>query len=159
MKNFDFNEEVVESLQMLCRALEKKAERLRLSDYAITMPYIAFLKHVAKDPQKYCAPGEEFNKNAQKLSFFVASDFPLCKIDERAAQNVYDIMVCMRDYMYFSDEKLRAPGKSIDECKYKSRQDAVDAMRGLKRDSIQNSTGVFPYFARKFINNVFSRTK
>ena len=159
MKNFDFNNEVAESLQMLCRALEKKAERLRPLDYATVMPYVAFLKRVAKKPQEYCVPGKEFDKNAQKLSFFVASEFPLYKVDERAAQNVYDIMVCMRDYMYFSDEKLRAPGKSIDECKYKSRQETVDAMRGLKRDSIQNSTGVFPYFVQKFINNVFSRTK
>ena len=158
MKNFDFNNEVAESLQMLCCALEKKAEKLRPLDYATVMPYVAFLRRVAKKPQEYCTP-EEFDKNAQKLSFFVVSKFPLYNVDERAAQNVYDIMVCMRDYMYFSDEKLRAPGKSIDECKYKSRQETVDAMRGLKRDSIQNSTGVFPYFARKFINNVFSRTK
>ena len=84
------------------------------------------------------------------MGFDVQTNFNLFDVDEVAAQCVYDIMLCRRDYIYWGDEKLRKTGKFF-EYKYKSRQEAIDAMRLFKRDVIQMVGGMIPYFMRNLL--------
>ena len=94
------------------------------------MEYLNFLQIVASNAGAYCNP-EYFVRNVQKLGFDVATDFNLLNVDEFAAQSVYDIMVCRRDYIFWGDEKLRKTRK-FGPCKYDSRQDAIDALEREK---------------------------
>ena len=146
-----FKRDVSESLKCLHSVLLKKAESQNLSKdrFQKCMEYLNFLRFVASNTAACCNP-EYFVKNVQKMGFDVATDFSLLDIDEVAAQCVYDIMLCRRDYIYWGDEKLRKTGKFF-EYKYKSRQEAIDAMRLFKRDVIQMVGGVIPYFMQNLL--------
>ncbi|MBP5485157.1 MAG: hypothetical protein J6Y07_00395 [Alphaproteobacteria bacterium] len=148
--NDSFEQDVKESLQLLYSVLDKKSKRVDPQNYAICRQYVVFLKSVANNPRMYCKPGKEFDKNTEKLSFFVRSDYPLVNVDERAAQSVYDIMICMRDYIIHYTES----DNSKYECKYKSKQEAINAMRLFKRDSIEMTGGMIPYVARNLMQKL-----
>ena len=151
MKKVDFDKVVSESLQRLHYTLEKKIQKLNPQDYAGYMPYMAFLKQVAAEPRKYCVPGDEFTKNAKELSFFVSTKYPLVNVDKNVAQNVYDIMECMSDYILYDDKK----SSGIRALKYNSQQDAINAMDILRRDCVHFTGGTIPYVAWK----LFGRAK
>ena len=146
-----FKRDVSESLKCLHSILLKKAKLQNLSkdQFQKCMEYLNFLQFVASNTAACCNP-EYFVKNVQKMGFDVQTNFNLFDVDEVAAQCVYDIMLCRRDYIYWGDEKLRKTGKFF-EYKYKSRQEAIDAMRLFKRDVIQMVGGMIPYFMRNLL--------
>jgi hypothetical protein len=148
----DFKKDVSASLQRLYRTLLRKAKRRRLSEkhFAMAMNYLNFLQMVASNSGAYCHP-TYFDSNLNKLGFDVATEFNLLTLDESAAQCVYDIMVCRRDYILCGDKKLQRM-KKFDSCKYKTQQEAVEAMRLFKRDSIQMTGGMIPYYVRNWFN-------
>ncbi len=155
----NFKKDVSESLKRLHFVLLKKAKSKKLSPWQFQkcMEYLNFLQIVASNAGAYCNP-EYFVRNVQKLGFDVATDFNLLNVDEFAAQSVYDIMVCRRDYIFLGDEKLRKTRK-FGPCKYDSRQDAIDAMRLFKRDSVQMAGGIIPCMVRKVWNSVCGKNK
>lgn len=150
-----FKREVSESLKRLHGVLLKKAKSQNLSkeQFQMVTGYLNRLEFVVSNTGACCNP-EYFVKNVQKMGFDVQTNFNLFNVDEVAAQCVYDIMICRRDYIYWGDEKLHKAGKFTDY-KYKSQQEAIDAMRLFKRDSIQMSGGMIPYFVR----NLFGKNR
>ena len=148
--NQSFEKDVVESLQQLYARFAKKVKRLRGHDYKVCLPYVLFLEQVSNNPFLYCVPGKVFDNTVGRLSFDVLSAFPLCKLDERAAQCVYEIMLCLRDYIYYSDRNLYENFTP----KYASQEKVMIAMRLLKRDSIQMSGGVITYAVRNMAHRL-----
>lgn len=165
MKN-NFRKDVSESLKRLHFVLMKKAESQNLSEEQLqkSMKYLNFLQIVAANTAAYCDPAY-FDKNMAKLGFDVATDFNLFSLDEHVAQCVYDVMVCWRDYICHTNKqnagknKLRLYNYDFVPYKYKSQQEAIEAMRLFKHDSIQMAGGVIPCAARSFWKKLFSRTK
>jgi hypothetical protein len=146
-----FKKDVSESLKLLHSVLLKKAETQNLSKEQSQkcIEYLNFLRFVASNTGACCNP-EYFVRNVQKMGFDVQTNFNLFNVDEVAAQCVYDIMICRRDYIYWGDEKLHKTEKFVDY-KYKSQQEAIDAMRLFKRDVIQMVGGMIPYFVRNLL--------
>ena len=129
------------------------------------MEYLNFLQMVATNSAAYCDPAY-FDQNMQKLGFDVWTDFfSLFNVDEDVAQCVYDIMVCRRDYICYTNKQNAEKNKSrpyeyrFSSYKYKSQQEAIEAMRLLKRDSIQMAGGIVPCTVRRLWNFMFNRVK
>ena len=158
-----FKNDVSESLKRLYFVLLKKAEsraaaqKLSQDQSQKCMEYLNFLQFVASNTGACCNP-EYFVKNVQRLGFDVQTDFNLFDIDESVAQCVYDIMLCRRDYIFWGDEKLLKTGK-FGAYKYKSRQEAIDAMRSLKQDSMQFVGGRIPYLIQRLRDSFFAKGK
>ena len=156
MKNIDvekdFFKDVSESLIRLRSAMLRKTKARFISrkNFETIMRYLNFLQTVASDAFAYCKPGN-FVNSVQRLGFDVDTDFSLFDISNRGAQSIYDIMVCMHDYVYYGNEAMRK-NKKFSSYKYESQQEAIDAMRLFKRDSIQMTGGIVPYFVRNLFN-------
>jgi len=146
-----FEQDVSESLKLLWARLNRKVKQLQPVDYGICSPYVSLLKKVAENPQKYCKPGKNFVKKTKNLSFYTGSKYSLFKLDQKVAECVYDIMLCMHDYIFYTNEKFYKTSKCSSR-KYKSVQEAIDAMRLFKRDSIQMTGGIVPYLVRNLFN-------
>lgn len=148
----NFLKDVLESLMRLRSGLLKRAKIRFISrkNFETVMRYLDFLQKVASDAAVYCKPGN-FVNSVQRLGFDVDTDFTLFDISNRGAQSVYDIMVCVHDYVYYGNEEMRK-NKKLGSYKYKSQQEVVEAMRLFKRDSIQMNGGVIPYFVRNLFN-------
>ena len=147
-----FEQDVAESLKRLWARLNRKVKWLQPVDYGICKPYVDLLKNVAENPRAYCEPNK-FIENTKSLSFFVHSNFGLYKLDAKAAQCVYDIMLCMHDYIFHMNRNLYKTSKP-ESCKYKSAQAAIDAMRLFKRDSIQMTGGMIWYSAQNLMRRL-----
>lgn len=156
MKNIDvekdFFKDVSESLIRLRSAMLRKTKARFISrkNFETIMRYLDFLQKVASNVGAYCKPGN-FVNSVQRLGFDVDTDFSLFDISNRGAQSIYDIMVCVHDYVYYGDEAMRK-NKKLGSYKYESQQEAIDAMRLFKRDSIQMTGGIVPYFVRNLFN-------
>ena len=156
MKNIDvekdFFKDVSESLIRLRSAMLRKTKARFISrkNFETIMRYLDFLQNVASNVGAYCKPGN-FVNSVQRLGFDVDTDFSLFDISNRGAQSVYDIMVCVHDYVYYGNEAMRK-NKKLGSYKYESQQEAIDAMRLFKRDSIQMTGGIVPYFVRNLFN-------
>lgn len=151
----DFGKEVSESLLQLHSGLAKKVDwhKMQLNEeYRSCFSAVVFLYSVALNPFDYCDPDKNFNKNMNNLGFDVPQHYSLFTLNKGAAQCVYDIMICAHDYLCYDGDKL---DKSAIAYRYRSRQEAIDAMRLLKRDAIQKTGGMIPYVARK----LFARTR
>lgn len=148
----NFKKNVSESLLRLHARLLKRANRQNLSKdrSAKVMGYLNSLQMVAHNAGAYCNPAY-FNKNMEEMGFDVNTDFNLFMLDEKAAQCVYDIMVCRRDYIFWGDKNLQKNVK-FDSYKYKSQQEAIEAMRLLKRDSIIMTGGFVVNWMRDLRN-------
>ena len=156
MKNIDvekdFFKDVSESLIRLRSAMLRKTKARFISrkNFETIMRYLDFLQKVASNVGAYCKPGN-FVNSVQRLGFDVDTDFSLFDISNRGAQSIYDIMVCVHDYVYYGNEAMRK-NKKLGSYKYESQQEAIDAMRLFKRDSIQMTGGIVPYFVRNLFN-------
>ena len=156
MKNIDaekdFFKDVSESLMRLRSALLRKTKVRFISrkNFETIMRYLNFLQTVASDAFAYCKPGN-FVNSVQRLGFDVDTEFSLFDISNRGAQSVYDIMICVHDYVYYGNETMRK-NKKFGSYKYKSQQEVVEAMRLFKRDSIQMTGGMIPYYVRNWSN-------
>ena len=151
----NFKKDVSESLLHLHARLLRRAKRQNFSKErsAKVMGYLNSLQMVAHNAGAYCNPAY-FNQNMQKLGFDVATDFSLFNVDKGAAQCVYDIMICRRDYIFWGDKFLQKKSK-FDSYKYKSQQEAIEAMRLLKRDSIIMTGG----FVVNWVRDLCARSK
>ena len=148
-----FEQDVSESLKRLWARLNRKVKWLQPQDRAICKPYVDFLEKVAENPRACCEPGNNFDRNTESLSFDISSYYPLHKLDRKAAECVYDIMLCMHDYIFYSNEKFYKTSRCASR-KYKSAQEAIDAMRMFKRDSIQMTGGVIWYSAQNLMRRL-----
>ncbi len=151
-----FEKQASNSLLRLHSALVRKVEPSRLQDesYRDCWLSVVFLYEVAIAPTVYCVPGKKFDESTEKLGILVFKRYNLFGLDEEVAQCVYDIMVCVRDYMFYSDENAYG----IDEkkiCKYKSKQEAFDAMCLLRDKSIMLTGGFVLNGVRSLCNFVF----
>lgn len=161
-----FRKDVSESLKRLYLVLLKKSKSKNLSDeqFQVVMKYLNFLKIVAVNNAAYCNPAY-FNTTMQKLGFDVVTGFTFFDIDGQVAQCVYDIMVCRHDYICHTNKDNSVKNESrpykynFSPCKYKSQQEAVEAMRLFKRDSIEMAGGIIPCTVRKLWDTVFNRSK
>ena len=147
----NFGKEVSENLLRLHRGLAKKINwrKFRLNEeYRSCFSAVVFLYSVALHPFDYCAPDKNFNKNMENLGFDVPQHYSLFSLNKDAAQCVYDIMICTHDYLCYADDKL-CKTDGFQPYKYRSRQEAIEAMRLFKRDSIHATCGMIPYVARK----------
>ena len=149
-----FEQDVSESLIRLRSALLRKTKVRFISrkNFETIMRYLNFLKKVASDAFAYCKPGN-FVNSVQRLGFDVDTDFSLFDISNRGAQSIYDIMVCMHDYVYYGNEAMRK-NKKFSSYRYESQQEAIDAMRLFKRDSIQMTGGVIWYSAQNLMRRL-----
>ena len=141
----NFRKDVSESLKRLHSVLLKKAKRQKLSSeqFQKSMKYLNFLEIVAANTAAYCDPAY-FNQNMKKLGFDVLTDFTLFNLDENVAQCVYDIMVCRRDYIFHTNKKnllKKAYKYNFYPYKYKTQQEAIEAMQFFKSVSIDVSGG------------------
>lgn len=150
-----FEQDVSESLIRLRSALLRKTKVRFISrkNFETIMRYLNFLQTVASDAFAYCKPGN-FVNSVQRLGFDVDTDFSLFDISNRGAQSIYDIMVCMHDYVYYGNEAMRK-NKKFSSYRYESQQEAIDAMRLFKRDSIQMSGG----FVVNLVRDLCTRSK
>lgn len=155
----NFKKDVSESLLHLHARLLRRAKRQNFSKErsAKVMGYLNSLQMVAHNAGAYCNPAY-FNQNMQKSGFDVPTDFSLFDVDKDAAQCVYDIMICRRDYIFWGDKNLQKKSK-FDSYKYKSQQEAIEAMRLLKRDSIIMTGGFVVNYVCDLWNSVFNRSK
>ena len=154
-----FKKDVADSLNRLAWFLVEKVKSSNLSpeQRAQGMTYLNHLKIVASNASAYCNP-EYFVVNAKKMGFDVDTPFPLYNLDEKVAKCIYDILVCRRDYIYFGDKQLLKNDK-FNSYRYKSRQEAIEAMRLLKRDSIMLTGGFVVNWARSLLYRVCEHTK
>lgn len=156
MKNIDvekdFFKDVSESLIRLRSAMLRKTKARFISrkNFETIMRYLDFLQKVTSNVGAYCKPGN-FVKSVQRLGFDVDTDFSLFDISNRGAQSIYDIMVCVHDYVYYGNEAMRK-NKKLGSYKYESQQEVIDAMRLFKRDSIQMTGGIVSYLVRNLFN-------
>lgn len=149
-----FEQDVSESLIRLRSAMLRKTKARFISrkNFETIMRYLDFLQKVASNVGDYCKPGN-FVNSVQRLGFDVDTDFSLFNISNRGAQSIYDIMVCVHDYVYYGNEAMRK-NKKLGSYKYESQQEAIDAMRLFKRDSIQMTGGVIWYSAQNLVRRL-----
>ena len=140
----DFKKDASESLLRFHSILLKKANRIRWrlpkENFNAVTQYLNQLQIVASDVDTHCNP-QIFNKTMQKIGFDVQTNFSLFNLNEYWAQSVYDILICVRDYMCWVNGQFRGTGK-FTAYRYKSTEEAIEAMRTFKSDAFAEDAKV-----------------